>query len=88
VIDLVMSVMVVTAVAAAVNAHPPAVVVDRPLLVAVTTLHARMNAATVTVTSMTAAALGALMIAIEKWRTIVDVKMIARTAPMATIEKV
>jgi hypothetical protein len=55
VIDLVTTVMVVTAVVAAVNAHHPAAVVDHPLLVAVSTLHARMTAATVSVTSTTAA---------------------------------
>ena len=50
-----MTVMAVIAAVVAVNAHHPAVVVDRPLLVAVTTLHARMTVATVTVTTMTAA---------------------------------
>jgi hypothetical protein len=88
VIDLVMTGMVVTAVVAAVNAPHPAAVVDRPLLVAVSTLHARMTAATVTVTTMTAADLEVLMIATGRWRMTVDVKTIAKTAPMATIEKV
>jgi hypothetical protein len=87
-IGLVMSVMVVTAVEAAVNAHHPVAVVDHPLLVAVTTPRARMTAASETANTMTVAVPVALTTATEKWRTIVDVKMIARTAPMATIEKV
>jgi hypothetical protein len=62
----VMAVMAVIAVVVAVNALHPAAVVDRLLLVAVTTLHARMIAAIVTVTSMTVAGPEALMIATER----------------------
>jgi hypothetical protein len=66
VIDLVMTETVVIAVAAAANAHHPAAVFDRPHLAVATTLHARMTAATVTVTTMNAAAPEAPMIATEK----------------------
>jgi hypothetical protein len=65
VIGLVMTAMVVIAVVAAANAHRHAAVVDRPPLVAVTILHARMTAVTATAISMTAAAPEALMIATE-----------------------
>jgi hypothetical protein len=63
-----MTVMSVITAVAAVNAHHPAVVVDRPLLVAVTSLHARMTVATatVTVTTMNAADLEVLMSATER----------------------
>jgi hypothetical protein len=67
-IDLVMSVMVVTAAEAAVNVrhHHPVAVVDHPLLVAVTTPRARMTAASVIANTMTAAVPVALMTATEK----------------------
>ena len=55
-----------TAVAAAVNAHHLAAVADRHLLVAETTLLARMTVVNAIVTTMTAAAPEALTIATEK----------------------
>ena len=61
-----MSAMVVTAVEAAVNAHHPVAVVDHPLLVAVTTPHARMTAASASANTMIAAVPVALMTATEK----------------------
>lgn len=58
--------MVVTAVEAAVNAHRPVVVVDHPLLVAVTTPRVRTTAASASANTMTAAVPVALMTATEK----------------------
>ena len=61
-----MNAMVVTAVEVAVNAHHPVVVVDHPLLVAVTTPRARMTAASETANTMTVAVPVALTTATEK----------------------